>query len=202
MIEDSLVRQQNLWRQRQLEQYVFLSVWSRNPPPWWHRLAESIGGFINRAGQLIASLIILMALITFAVVVMRYSLNFGRIAIQESVTYFHAAVITLCMAYTMRHKAHVRVDIFYNRMSARMRHMTDIAGTMLFLIPMCVTIIVVSSGYALRSWQILEASPEAGGLPLVFLIKTMIPVMASLLLLQAIAELLITLGHLCAGKKS
>lgn len=125
-----------------------------------------------------------MVLAMLAVVVMRYGLNQGSIALQESVRYLHAAVFLLGAAYTLRHEGHVRVDIFYRRMSPARQAMVDVAGGALLLLPSCLFLLVVSLPYVAESWRLLEGSREPGGLPAVFLLKTLIPVAMGLLALQ------------------
>lgn len=154
---------------------------------WLIRISASIDALNERLGRMIAWLVLGMVIITFAVVVMRYGFDFGRIAIQETVTYFHAIAFMLAIAYTFKEDAHVRVDIFYGRMSERGQAWVNLLGSIFLLMPFCVYLLMTSSGYTLRSWQLLEGSAEAGGLPLVFILKTLIPSMAILLLLQAIA---------------
>lgn len=144
----------------------------------------------DKIGHAVAWLIPAMAVVMFLVVILRYAFDVGAVAFQESVAYFHAAVIALCAAYTLRRNAHMRVDIFYRHFSARTRAAINVGGCLLFLIPVCVLLLVISPSYAARSWRILESSPEAGGIPLVFVLKTLIPVMAALLLAQAVSGLL------------
>jgi TRAP-type mannitol/chloroaromatic compound transport system permease small subunit len=132
-----------------------------------------------------------MVLVTFAIVVMRYLFDSGWIWLQESVTWMHAAVFMLAAAYTLAREEQVRVDIFYRRFSTRGRALVDIAGTLLLLIPVAVFIIIVSWDYVMISWQIREASREAGGLiyPFPSILKSLIPIMAAMLLLQGIVLL-------------
>jgi TRAP-type mannitol/chloroaromatic compound transport system permease small subunit len=120
-------------------------------------------------------------------VVLRYGLNLGSIALQESITYLHAMVFMLGAAYTLQRNEHVRVDIFYQRFSERRKALVDVAGTLLFLIPCCFFIFWVSLDYVAAAWSIHEGSREAGGLPAVFLLKTLIPITAVLLGLQGLA---------------
>ncbi len=141
-------------------------------------------------GRVFPWLILPLAALTFGSVVMRYGFDFGRIALQEVGTYLHSFTLMLCMSYTLRGNWHVRVDIFYNKMSRRTRATVDLAGAVLFLVPVSLTVLVSSWGYVAQSWVALEGSPEAGGLPLVFLLKTLIPLMAVLLLIQAAAEII------------
>ncbi len=128
-----------------------------------------------------------MAAITFLVVVMRYGFNFGRIALQESITYLHAFVFTIAAAYTLKHNEHVRIDILYQGMSSRGKNKVDFFGSLFLLLPFAAFIVWVSFDYVMNSWKLLEKSREAGGLPLVYILKTCIPAMAIFLFLQAVS---------------
>ncbi len=133
---------------------------------------------------------LLMVLITFLIVVLRYGVGVGWIAMQESVMYLHAAVFMIGIAYTLAEDGHVRVDVFYRKMSMRKKYWVDALGTVFLLLPVCLFIIVYSLPYVAESWRLLESSQEAGGLPLVFLLKTLIPLGACLLLLQGCSVLI------------
>ena len=146
--------------------------------------------FVNdRVGRAVSWLTLLMVAVTFLVVVLRYALDLGWIAMQESVTYMHAAVFMLGAAFTLRHHGHVRVDIVYRRFGARGRAWVDLLGGLLLLLPTCIFIAWVSWDYVAASWLVKESSREAGGLPGVFLLKTLMILMPGLLLLQALAGL-------------
>jgi len=143
------------------------------------------------AGRFAAWSVFLMVVITFLVVIFRYGIqDLYSIAFQESAMYFHAFAFLLGSAYTLKHNEHVRVDIFYQNFSKRQKAYLELFGTCVFLIPFCVFILWVSADYVAASWQSLEGSRETGGLPLVFLLKTTIPLFAGLLLLQGIAQIL------------
>ncbi|GLS28251.1 hypothetical protein GCM10007877_39700 [Marinibactrum halimedae] len=131
-----------------------------------------------------------MMLITAIVVVLRYGFDLGSIALQESVTYLHASVFLLGMAYTLKHNEHVRVDIFYQHFSQQQRAWIDATGTLVLLLPLCALIFFLSFPFAARSWAIGEISSEPGGIPAIFLLKSLLPVSAALLALQAISETL------------
>lgn len=130
-----------------------------------------------------------MVLITFLVVVLRYGFNVGWIAMQESVMYLHAIVFLMGAAHTLKVNEHVRVDIFYRQMSAKKKAWVDIWGSVFLLLPVNTFILVLSVDYVLNSWNIFESSPQAGGLPLVFLLKTFILLFAVSMNLQGLAEL-------------
>ena len=148
---------------------------------------DKIDALNERVGKLAAWFVLAMVFITFLVVVLRYGFNFGRIALQESTTYLHAFIFMLAGAYTLKHNEHVRVDIFYQDMSLRNKSKVDLFGTLFLLLPFAGFILWASFDYVLNSWKLLEGSREAGGLPLVYIIKSLIPLMSVLLFLQAIS---------------
>jgi TRAP-type mannitol/chloroaromatic compound transport system permease small subunit len=159
-------------------------------PSTLNRIAARLDWLSGRIGQAVAWLTLAMVLVTFAVVVLRYAFDLGWIAMQESVTFMHALVFMLAAAWTLRHDGHVRVDIFYREMTPKARARVDLAGTLFLLLPVSVFILVTSWDYVAAAWSLREGSREAGGLPGVYLLKTAIPVMAGLLILQGIANAL------------
>jgi len=152
------------------------------------KMVQKIDHINDLIGRSIAWFTLLMVLVTFLIVLLRYAFNLGWIAMQESVVYLHAVVFMLGAGYTLKQNKHVRVDIFYAKMSARNKAWVDLIGSLLLLMPFCIFIIVVSWNYVSLSWSLFESSRDAGGLPAVFLLKTTIPVMAGLVLLQGIAQ--------------
>jgi TRAP-type mannitol/chloroaromatic compound transport system permease small subunit len=163
------------------------------------RLAGRLDQLSEWTGRSIAWLTLGMVIVTFTVVVLRYLFNIGWIAMQESVTYMHALVFMLGAAYTLRHDGHVRVDIFYQKFGPRGRAWVDLFGTLLLLMPVTLFITWISWEYVASSWALQEGSRETGGLPGVYLLKTAIPLMAVLMVLQgtslALRSLLVLLGH-------
>ncbi|MEP0354191.1 MAG: TRAP transporter small permease subunit [Paraglaciecola sp.] len=151
---------------------------------------QFIDGVHYRLCQLVSWLTLFMVLLTFVIVVLRYGFDLGWIAMQESVMYLHAMVFLLGAAHTLKVNEHVRVDIFYRKMSEKKRLYVDIGGALLLLMPVNGFIFVMSFDYVQRSWILLESSPEAGGLPLVFLLKTFILIFAASMNLQGLAELI------------
>ena len=142
------------------------------------------------SGRATAWLTLFMVIITFLVVVLRYLFNTGWIALQESITYMHAFVFLLGAAYTLKHEGHVRVDIFYRKLSPQGRALVDLLGVIFLLLPVVLFITVASWDYVLNAWELREGSPEAGGLPFVYVLKSAMLLMTSLLLLQGLALLL------------
>jgi len=156
----------------------------------WLEKAISIIDLITESiGRVIAWLTLLMVVVSFAIVVLRYGFNLGWIAMQESVLYFHGIVFMLGAGYTLKHDGHVRVDIFYQKFSLKKKAFVNLFGAIFLLLPVCIAIFYVSFDYVAASWRIMEKSSEAGGLPLVYLNKSLILALALALPLQGFAEI-------------
>ena len=154
----------------------------------FNELLSKTEAFIDWSGRTVSWLSLLLVLVTFLVVVLRYVFDSGSIALQETTTYFHATIFLVGMAYTLQQDAHVRVDIFYNRFSTQGKAWIDLCGALFLLLPFMLFISWISWEYIADSWAVMEGSREAGGLPGVFLLKSLILVMTSLLSLQALTQ--------------
>ncbi len=133
------------------------------------------------SGQAAAWLTLVMVVITFVIVVMRYVFDAGLIWVQESVVWMHAVVFMLGAAYTLSAEEHVRVDVFYGTMGERRRAWVDLIGVLIFLLPLCVFLGWASFDFVMQSWSIGESSRESGGLPYPF-----VPLLKSVLLLMPV----------------
>ncbi|MBK6597135.1 MAG: TRAP transporter small permease subunit [Proteobacteria bacterium] len=140
-------------------------------------------------GRTIAWLTLAMVTVTLIVVILRYVFGIGLIWLQESITWMHAVVFMLGASYALRHEDHVRVDVFYRRASPRQQGWVDALGIVLLLLPLCAYILYTSYPYVAASFAVRESSREANGLAALFLLKAIIPLMAILLGLQAVADL-------------
>jgi TRAP-type mannitol/chloroaromatic compound transport system permease small subunit len=139
-------------------------------------------------GRAAAWLCLFIVFAQFTVVLMRYGLGVGSARLTEAILYAHAALFMLAAAWTLREGRHVRVDIFYADAPPRRKALIDLFGAVLLLIPFALSLLILSLPYVARSWSILERSRETSGLPLVWLLKTLIPVFATLLVLQGISQ--------------
>jgi TRAP-type mannitol/chloroaromatic compound transport system permease small subunit len=139
-------------------------------------------------GRWISWLALAMVLVMGLIVVLRYAFQVGSIALQESVMYLNALIFTFGAAYTLKQQGHVRVDVFYNRLSPRARGLIDLLGTGIFLTLTAGFIIWSSWDYVAVSWRIREGSAESSGLPYVYLLKASLLVLPLLLIIQGMAE--------------
>ncbi|MCW8878322.1 MAG: TRAP transporter small permease subunit [Kangiellaceae bacterium] len=115
----------------------------------------------------------------------------SSILLSESITWMHSANFLLAAAYTLNRNEHVRVDIFYSKMSSKGKAIVDLIGTLTLLIPVSVFIAWASWSYVGLSWRIGEKSAEAGGMPATYLLKSLLIIMPLLLIIEAINQLIV-----------
>jgi TRAP-type mannitol/chloroaromatic compound transport system permease small subunit len=140
-------------------------------------------------GRITRVLALLMVLVTTYDVMMRYLFRSSFVFVQELEWHLFAVMFLLAAGYAHLRNDHVRVDIFYARMSPRARALVDVIGGLLFLFPSCFLIVFTSIPFVRASLAVLEGSPDPGGLPGRFLLKMAIPLGFSLLALQGVSEL-------------
>jgi len=174
--------------------------------PWLVRFLEKIIIFINTlsewTGKIIAWLVLFMVLIIVYDVATRYFLNIGSVALQELQWHFFALIFLLGGAYTFKHDGHVRVDVMYQSrwMNDRRRAWVNLLGGIIILIPFCSLVIYASLPFVSSSFSFHEGSPDPGGLPYRFLLKSAIPLGFFMIMLQGIALSLDSLKYLIDSK--
>jgi len=168
-------------------------LWGRFAP-----LPDAFASVLERGARVIDAISVTIAdavrwsalalvVITAVIVIQRYVFGVSITGLQESVIYLHSLLFLLSSAAALLNGGHVRVDIIYANLSERARAWTDMAGVYLALIPMSWLILETSRSYVGGAWRILERSRESDGLPLVFLLKTAIPVFAVMMILQGLS---------------
>ncbi len=160
------------------------------------RFVEGINEWVGRGT---AWLMLGAVLAAFIVVFMRKFLNIGFIWMQDVYVWQHGVAFMLGAGYTLLHGGHVRVDIFYMRGNSRQRAWVNLIGTLVFLAPWLIVVAWTSLPFVALSWRIFEPSTQPGGLPGVFLLKTVILVFTALMALQgsamAVRSLLVLRGR-------
>jgi len=152
-------------------------------------LLDSISIGVGRAASWLT---LLMVIVTVIIVVLRYVFGTGLIWLQESLTWMHAVVFMLGAAYTLQQEQHVRVDIFYCKMTDKHRAWVDFLGVLVFIFPICAVLVYTSMDYVAVSWAIGEVSRNSGGLPYPFvpLLKSVLIIMPVAVALQGLSLLL------------
>jgi len=147
---------------------------------WIDRINELVGRFVSWVT-------FGLVLIVFVDVVMRYALKTSFVFTQELEWHLFAFIFLIGAGYTLLKDGHVRVDIIYQRLTIRQQAWVNIIGVIFFLLPGCALVIDTSWTFVVNSYSIMEGSPDPGGIPFRFLLKSAIPVGFVLLALQGIS---------------
>lgn len=163
------------------------------------RFVSAINDAIGKAAALLNLAIV--ALVSIDVVV-RYFFKQTSAFFYEMEWHLFSLLFLLSAGWTLRHDQHVRVDIFYAKLSDQRKALVNLLGTLIFLLPFCIVIIATGVPYTLNAFVSNEASPDSGGLPFRWIIKSSIVVGTGLLLLQGIGLLLESLSMLRQTKEN
>ena len=148
------------------------------------RWIDSINEWIGRGVAFItAGLVVVM----FSDVVMRYLFKKSFVLVQELEWHLFGFIFLIGAGYTLLYDGHVRVDVIYQRLKPVAKAWINLLGTIFFLIPGCLMVIITSWKFTHNSWMVFEGSPDPGGIPLRFIIKGAITVGFALLLMQGLA---------------
>ncbi len=153
---------------------------------------DGIELFIEKTGRAISWLVLALVLLICYDVAMRYLFQQGSVALQELEWHLFALLFLLGGAYTLKHDAHVRVDVLYHSryVSDKARAWISITGAVLFLFPFCLLIVLTSWPFVENAFFYNEGSPDPGGLPYRFILKSAILIGFAMIMLQGIAEIL------------
>ncbi len=151
------------------------------------RIADRLDAVNRTIGSGVRWLALIMVLLQFAVVLLRYVYGISFIFLTEGVLYMHSALFMLGAGYTLLVDGHVRVDIFYSRLGVRGKALIDAAGAAVFLMPAMAILAWYSWPSVRNSWAVLEGAISVGGIPASFLLKSLIPAFCALLMIQGLA---------------
>ena len=144
---------------------------------------------MRKLGETLSVLVFFMFISSFVLVSIRYLFNIVPIKFQELVVYLHSIIFMLGIVYAYARNSHVRIDIFYQNMNKEKQRKIDLFGTIFLLIPFFGFILFSSYDYVWSSISKLESSPDAGGLPFVYALKTLLIIMPVLMILTSLSKL-------------
>jgi len=144
----------------------------------------------EKTGILISWIAVLLSVVIGIDVIIRYVFQFTFIWMIETEIYLFGILFLVGSAYTFKYGKHVRVDVFYTKLSDKGKAWIDLLGGAFLLIPWCYVVIVSSWYYGLASFMIKEGSAQPGGLPALYILKFCITLGFVFLLLQGIAQML------------
>lgn len=150
-------------------------------------LANTIDRLTCWLGHAVSWCVLVMVVLMAFTVGQRYAFDSNAIWQTELVRALHACVFMCGAAFTLRAGGHVRIDVFYAKMSERMKAWVELLGTIIFLLPVCACLIIFSWHFVWDSWALFEASPEYGGLGGRFLVKTLLWIFSVTMALQGLS---------------
>ena len=153
-------------------------------------LARKIDAVQEPFGRAVSWLTTLMVAVVFTDVVMRYTLNRTYVFTQELEWYLFGIVYLLAAGYTMLHDEHVRVDIVYSKLSPKRRAWFDFVLLLVFFFPSCLMVVYTSWPFVRNSWSVWESSPDPGGIPARWALKSVIIIGFVILMIQGLSELI------------
>ncbi len=151
-------------------------------------LARKIDAFQDRLGRAVSWIMLAMVLVVFSDVIMRYAFRTSTVWLQELEWHLFGVVYMLAAGYTMLYDEHVRVDIVYSRWPSRKKAWADFILYFVFFYPSAIMVMLTAWPFVRNSYRVLEGSPDPGGIPLRFLLKSVIIVGFLLLTIQAISQ--------------
>ena len=141
------------------------------------------------AGRIVAWVSSVLVLLICYDVFTRYIRNQTSIKIVELEWHLFALIFLIGAAYTFLHDRHVRVDVFYARYTVKGKAWLNLLGTVFFLLPLCITVLITAFDFTARAWIFGERSADPGGLANRWIIKGSLFFGFVLLGLQALAYL-------------
>jgi TRAP-type mannitol/chloroaromatic compound transport system permease small subunit len=157
------------------------------------RLSAHIDGLNDRIGAAIRWLALIMVLVGAFNAIARYLTRYVGVSLSSNAYldlqwYFFSLIFLLGAAYGLRHDVHVRVDVLYSKLGPKPRAWIDLGGSVLFLLPFSVLMLLMAWPAVRNSWRVRETSPDPGGLPR-YPIKAVILLSFVLLVLQALSQI-------------
>ncbi len=169
-------------------------------------ICRAIDAINEKVGGLVAWVAGLLVAVVFTDVVMRYTLNLSWVFTQELEWHLFGFIFLMGAGYTLRHNAHVRVDIIYARLTAKGKAWVDMICSVMFLFPGCYVVIKTSIPFVVTAYLTGEGSPDPGGIPHRFILKICIPLGFTFFALQGASlffkSLAVVLGHQVEQKEA
>ena len=154
---------------------------------------------IKKIGDTCSWLSFMLVILISLDVFLRYVFNFSSASLYELEWHMFAMIFLIGSSLTLQRDEPVRVDVFYNKFSDRGKEIINLIGNLIFLLPFCIIIFYTSIPFVEDSYNILESSPDPGGLPFRFIIKSIIPISFLLLVTQGLLNIFKNLKKLSDG---
>jgi len=152
------------------------------------KLVQIINSISEFTGQLVKFLVVLLIIVLCYEVISRYAFNRPTIWALETSKMLMGTFGALGWAYTYLYDGHVRVDVFYSKLSRLGKAWINVIMSIIFLFPIC--IILISSGirWAVFAWKFGEKMVESSWLPPAAPFRSVLVVGFILFALQSVSK--------------
>jgi TRAP-type mannitol/chloroaromatic compound transport system permease small subunit len=169
-------------------------------PSFLQGLERQLNRVTSLSGWISGFSMLLMILLIFFNMAGRYLFSFGAVWLQELEWYLLSLSVMTGISYAMRYDQHVRIDVFLSRYSKAGKLWLDGLSLLFVAIPVSVLIIHYGWPFMEISYSRGEGSPNAGGMPWLFLPKLMIIIGFALIMLEALRQILSIGGELASRR--
>lgn len=156
----------------------------------------------NICGKTAGLITLILLLVIVYDVVTRYIFNISSVALQELEWHLYSVIFLFGAGYTYLKDEHVRIDVIHSRLTAKKKLIIEIGGILLFLLPFCIVGILSSEFFVMNSIRVLETSPDGGGLPGRYILKSLIPLAFLFIALAGISRLITDIQRLKNGEEA
>ncbi|HIC12915.1 MAG TPA: TRAP transporter small permease subunit [Sulfurimonas sp.] len=150
-------------------------------------MIDSVNKYIAYFTAIILALLVMLIVYDASA---RYLFSSGSTALQELEWHFFDIIILLSISYALKHNAHVRVDVFYEKFSLKTQALINIIAILFFILPLSLLIVYIGIGFVEISFVQNEMSSDPGGLTHRWIVKSLMPLSFAFVALQAISELI------------
>ena len=152
------------------------------------QLARTIDRWQDALGRALSWLMLLMVLVVFFDVVMRYAIARTYVFTQELEWYIFAVAYLMAGGYVLLWDEHIRVDILYSRFRPRTRAWMDFVLFFVFYFPSTLLVMYTTWPFFRNALAVWEGSPDPGGIPARWALKGVIIVAFGIMVIQGVSE--------------
>lgn len=164
------------------------------------KFADSLARFVTVIGKIGAWASVAMVLVILTDVILRRYFVFGSAKLQELEWHLHGILFLLTLGWAYLHGAHVRIELFREKWSARTKAWVELLGILVFLLPFTLTAIYFGIDYVEMSYRNSEVSASLTGLGYRWIIKSALVAGLGLLFLAGISNAILLVLFLFGPK--
>jgi TRAP-type mannitol/chloroaromatic compound transport system permease small subunit len=160
-------------------------------------IVSSLNKFVKRVVETIAWLNVVVILLILVTVTLRYGfhrnqllLEWPLVPMEELQWHFYSVPFMFGLAYVIATDSNIRIDLLRLHMSKKLKHIFEILGILLLLMPCVIILLDFSIDYTIYAITHHESSQSTMGLPNRWIVKSVIPMSMALIFIASLARLI------------